>query len=306
MQQLEVFRTSPLLSLIPVIVTQILVMAVFHIFGALRQMGHQAALQAGGQGRRMRMMMEELEDAENDILSMAMSFLTVQVVRFAIVGSLPNVEGLEEPELPHTHSQMALLFGIGCAFAVAAVVLVLVHAKAKLEAKESACTRITGVVLNGCAMCFAWCTIWGARWIFVKYAWVPVATMFGRVILAFVLSVIACLAVFGLDSVDDMHRGSEDSISGAQAIQVIVNAIAILVGFSWEQCFDHGVVAIASTTEHPDLVKLSFGMGITIVVMPMWRRHILMKSMVLARLKEDREGARRQLGSRVLSTRPAE
>jgi len=302
MQHLEIFSSSPLMAFIPVVLTQVLVIAVFHIFGALRSKNHEEALSKGGAGRRAKMMNEEVEEAENDISALSMSFLTVQVVRFAITGVLPNVEGLEEPELPHRSMHIALLFGIGCFFAILSIGMVLV--KSKQGDSESPLARFTSIVLNGCAMCFAWCMIWGTRWVFVKHPIFPIHTMMGHVILCLALSALSCLAVFGLDKVDDMHKGSEDSRTGAQAIQVIVNAIAILVGFSWEQTFDHGVVAVASQTDHPETVKIVMGLCITAVIMPMWRRQILMKSMQLQKLKEEREVANAAKASPSVSELP--
>merc|ERR1740129_2207083 len=107
------------------------------------------------------------------------------------------------------------------------------------------------------------------------------------------LSTVSCLAVFALDIVDDAHKGSEDSKAGAQAIQMLVNSLSILIGFSWEHCFDGGVAAVASmSSQHPALIKFALALAIVGLVTPMWRKHILTKEMLLQKLKEDREEAR--------------
>merc|ERR1712232_205601 len=125
MQHMVFFRSNAILVFIPVGLTQLMIVSVFHIAGALRDMNKQAALAAGRAGRRMQMMMEEVEEAENDISSLAMSFLIVQAIRMVITGTLPNVEGIEEPEIPHSHTQIGCLYGVGIVFLVLSGALVL-------------------------------------------------------------------------------------------------------------------------------------------------------------------------------------
>ena len=63
---------------------------------------------------------DECEEAENDVMGLAVSFTTVNALRFFISGCLPNEEGKEEecpagfPKeylLHHTLSQKCLMIG---------------------------------------------------------------------------------------------------------------------------------------------------------------------------------------------------
>jgi len=138
-------------------------------------------------------------------------------------------------------------------------------------------------------MSFAWGVMWATRWWCLTKPVFELPSVMGRVAMALLLSAVACVAVFALDFVDDMHNGSEDSKAGAQAIQMMVNSLGILVGFSWEHTFDGGVNAVAVSTSYPKTVKFFMGVGIAFLMVPMWRRHILTKEVSLQKRKEETE-----------------
>merc|ERR1712217_994301 len=106
------------------------------------------------------------------------------------------------------------------------------------------------------------------------------------------LSAVALFFVIFLDKVDDSHKGTEDSRAGASAIQQIITALGILVGFSWEHCFEGSVAAVAGLTSHPRITKLALAISVTMLVVPAWRKYILVKAMMLEDLKMQRESNR--------------
>merc|ERR1711957_902014 len=119
-------------------------------------------------------------------------------------------------------------------------------------------------------------------------------SLLGRVMMALELSGVACFVVIFLDKIDDFHAGSEDSQAGARAIQQIITALGILVGFSWEHCFEGSVGAVAGLTDHPRITKLVLGCLVTILVVPAWRKYVLVKAMMLEELKMQRESNRQK------------
>jgi len=292
LQQLEVFRRSPVMAALPIVITQVLLLAAFGLLGIVRRQQLEAARRAGRAGRRATMYHEEVLEAENDISSLTLSYLSVRVLRFAISGILANEEGLEPEGTKHDYKAIVTLFGLGLLFAGIAAGLVLAKAGQGDQQDDDPIPRLLLISLNGNAMAFAWCMLWGTRWIGSTLSFFPEHAVIGRVIIALVLSALAGLAVFGLDTVDDMHRGAEDSRAGAKAIQILVSALGILVGFAWEHCFDGGIAAVAGQSSHALTIKFVVGLGIAVVVTPMWRRHILTKEMALEKLKEDREDVR--------------
>lgn len=159
------------------------------------------------------------------------------------------------------------------------------------EVMSSALMRVVMNGLNAMAMSFAWCLLWGTRWLII-YLDIPALRhqeIMGRVMLALILSAVGAFAVKLLDIVDDAHSGVEDSRSGAQAIQMLVNALGILIGFSWEHCFDGSVGAIASRFSNKVAAKFFMGLVIAFVIIPVWRNHILTKELSYQKIKEQKE-----------------
>merc|ERR1712060_375893 len=117
------------------------------------------------------------------------------------------------------------------------------------------------------------------------------ATMEGHLLLAMVLSGAALALIFVLDHVEDTAHemwGSEHTRRISKVVQIVVNALSILIGFTWEQSFDGGVEAVASTTSRPLLMKLCLISMVAVVIVPAWRRHILVKVLSLNRLRDER------------------
>merc|ERR1712203_896459 len=96
--------------------------------------------------------------------------------------------------------------------------------------------RAGNTILSTFAMSFAWCMLWATHWACERVPIFQMPSLLGRVMMALELSAGACFVVLFLDKIDDMHAGSEDSRAGARAIQEIITALGILVGFSWEHC----------------------------------------------------------------------
>merc|ERR1711862_573159 len=100
------------------------------------------------------------------------------------------------------------------------------------------------------------------------------ASMIGRVCFALCVT---SLAGFGIKGLDVIHDGakpdfssggnvtlpSKDEVQGLEKLMnTTITSLGILVGFSWEQCFDGSVAAIAQKTEKyasPVFMKLGIG-----------------------------------------------
>jgi len=313
MQQLEWFRVNAWRSLLPTVIILIIILLVFKCLGMARDQMFKAAREQGRAGKRAKLYDAEVDEAENDISSLAVSFLIVQSIRFAVTGFLPNEEGEEEGAGLHHYTCVLALYGIGLLFACMACVLVVILAKqsgghhegaSDNEAEEeNFVERMTEIALNGAAMTFAWSMLWATRWAF---DWAfdeadenkphPSAVM-QRVVIALLLSAVACASVFVLDKIDDTAKEQGDgnnSEEQAKAIQILVNSLAILIGFSWEHSFDGGVAAVASMAATPmqkASAKFAMGLAIAVVMTPMWRKHILTKEMALEQLKTDRDAS---------------
>jgi len=305
MQQLKIFHHWACLF-IPIVIVLSINMIVFKLFEILRHLSKehsQRELEFGREWpkhKRAKMMNEEVFEAENEMCCLSVSFLFIQVVRFLLTGNLPNAEGVEPGTPQHSAGNIIALYAIAVYFAFLACIMVIVKAQLAAqseehdeeeeeEEEETFLQRVVIIGVNSTSMSFAWGTLWATRWLAIAIPAFDMPSIMGRVCVALILSAISCAAVFCLDFVDDMHRGSEDSKAGAKAIQIMVSALAILIGFSWEHTFDGGVHAVAHATPYPETVKFFMGIIIAGVMIPMWRRHILTKEVALEHRKQEYE-----------------
>lgn len=281
---------------VPVFITEMAILIVFEISKAYRKRHKALALKAGRAGKRAEMCEEETTEAENDISSLSSSFLFISGMRFAISGVLPNPEGEEVPEVIHSNEEVLTLCGVGLVCALVAVALVALEtrhheSKGNEETGPSQFVRWLEILMNASAMSFAWSFLWATSYVFSHYQIFHYPSMIGRVMLALVLSGFVCIWVFCLDTINDTLLATEiDAKAALQAIQTVINALAILVGFSWEHCFDGGVTAVAVGSGFPTIISKSvLALLVLIVIVPAWKNHILTTSMRMQDLKKERE-----------------
>merc|ERR1712217_112007 len=95
------------------------------------------------------------------------------------------------------------------------------------------------------------------------------------------LSTVSFSLIFILDYVNDKEMLGKDSKSN---IEEIIDSLAILIGFSWEQCFDIAVTVVAEggkTFMPPMYSKLIMSVILVLIVFPAWRFYILRTEMDL-------------------------
>mmetsp|Transcript_50890 Transcript_50890/g.110138 ORF Transcript_50890/g.110138 Transcript_50890/m.110138 type:complete len:681 (+) Transcript_50890:196-2238(+) len=319
MQQRAPFRNNPWLCFVPVIVTTLVLQALFQLTNIMRLRLKAEAKRTGRPGLRSRMVHEIVSEAENDIFALAASFNTVQVIRFAIFGELPNKEGTQAWENPPTILTVGSLFGCGVGFMVLSGLLAVWNANMPAgtshkgaeeghankghtiersgaeasheEESDSALDRFMETLVNICAMSSAWCTLFGARavWLMLPIS-ISALSPDGRILLAVILSVSSFLIVYVLDKIDDRMRGN--SKASELVIFSIISGISVLVGFSWESSFDEAVASIASMNEgHQELSKFGLGVLVCFGLGEPWTRFILKRALQLEELKSARDSA---------------
>lgn len=287
LQEVEVFSATPLMAVLPGIIMFFILQGVFFLARVFRQkaMDRSDKLRVG-------LCNETVVEAENDVSSLSLSFLVVQALRFAVGGVLPNAEGEEVPLVTHGWKEIGILFALAVFLCFSAIVLSLKLMKGDTteednEEEEPLSDRMGQILCNFLAMSFAWLVLFGSKWVVLKTAVFNFETMIGQVVMALVLSIVCGLAVFLLDFIDDQTRGNGKN-DGAKAIRVIIQAIAILIGFSWEHCFDAGVLAATKSAPHKRAAKFVMGLVVFFFLVPAWRRHILTKVMAYEEMKKQR------------------
>mmetsp|Transcript_69913 Transcript_69913/g.158679 ORF Transcript_69913/g.158679 Transcript_69913/m.158679 type:complete len:530 (-) Transcript_69913:95-1684(-) len=215
---------------------------------------------------------EDSSEAEDDVAALALSFLSVQVLRFAITGILPNHEGLEEPQVEHSATCSVILVTVSLVFAVLVVGLVMAISRGQF-AEGSRAKRILRVLQTTSAMAFAWSVFFASKWEMKRLLpdW-DLNCMAARVGLSLAVSAGAIALIFVLDALEDLDSTGRDV---DRAIVSIINAMGILVGFCWEQSFEGAVGVFAALTDRPHCIELGLGILIAVVVIPAWRNYII-------------------------------
>eukprot|EP00747_Dinoflagellata_sp_TGD_P134413 gnl/TRDRNA2_/TRDRNA2_175316_c0_seq9.p1 gnl/TRDRNA2_/TRDRNA2_175316_c0~~gnl/TRDRNA2_/TRDRNA2_175316_c0_seq9.p1 ORF type:complete len:540 (+),score=124.49 gnl/TRDRNA2_/TRDRNA2_175316_c0_seq9:114-1733(+) len=237
---------------------------------------------------------DEVLEAENDIAGLQVSFLTVQALRFNITGVLPNNMGIEEEGFVHPFACSLWLFGISMIFVLLTIALVLGHDKLEQNSMpglgQKILEKMLVVLMNASSMAFAWCQLYIVKWELIK--WFPSLgspnQLTALVFLALSVSTGAFSVIFVLDKISD------SPITGDQAdmvIESIINALGILVGFSWEQSFDGGVDVIAALTPNPVMAELGLAAVVAVVVIAPWRKYILQ---IVINYEEEREEEKKE------------
>merc|ERR1719329_898772 len=94
--------------------------------------------------------------------------------------------------------------------------------------------------------------------------------------------VISLIMMFGLIPLDKLADAEFTGPATDRAIRSLMAAMGILIGFSWEQCFDTSVDALAekSNAEHitganQHSTKLFLSVFCAMILVPAWKRYIL-------------------------------
>lgn len=217
---------------------------------------------------------EYAAEAENDVMGLSLSFLTVQVVRFAISGVFPDVQGVESPATAFGHPswQVGMLSSVGIGL-VLLIVLSLFISKA-LHGKHRHIHRLAEVVevfaSTGCGWCFYFAAKWGLYSLNFTH---DLALL--RVALALLLSFVSLGCIFLLDKIADLDTTGD---AADEAIRTIVEALGLLVGFSWEQAFDMATDNVVQGLLYecdPAMAKLMLSVSLIAIVFPAWVWYIL-------------------------------
>jgi hypothetical protein len=240
---------------------------------------------------------EATEEAENDVMGLALSFTMMGAIRFSLTGCLPNSEGkeeeckVEEYLFHHTIDQKISLLGVGVVFALLIFVLRFSWPEwsekeetDKIEdKKERHRMELIGRTLEGLyvavAMCFSWAMFYGIQMVLAGFACFEGAD---EVLSVTVAMVVFFLMIFGLLPLDKLADQDWTGPKCDRALRSLMEAMAILIGFAWEQCFDTSVDAIAEKSDHlqndfinPHTVKLGLSIFCASLLIPAWKKYIL-------------------------------
>jgi len=247
---------------------------------------------------------EEARECEWDIIGLALSFNSTQVIRYAVSGVFPNREGEEQWKTLTAHSdlEVSMLMSSGIISLFVMVLLVSFkyrccrgdseveedaeaedNEKQENEEGEESGSVIVGVInslTTTMTMMNAWAMFYAAQWFIAGKCSAFAAEMELYAILTIFISVLAFASIRLLDKFADLEAKDKD-VEASKDIRAVITSLALLIGFAWEQCFDQAVHTISAglDSQYPghhlreisSLVLTSFAM---ILVAPAWRRYI--------------------------------
>mmetsp|Transcript_101998 Transcript_101998/g.255617 ORF Transcript_101998/g.255617 Transcript_101998/m.255617 type:complete len:588 (-) Transcript_101998:22-1785(-) len=234
---------------------------------------------------------EQVAESMNEIAVITVSFLFVQATRYQITGVLPNKMGLELEDFIHEGSCSVKLSGVAIFLCI--LMIICVHVKGWFSPEEVSFARraLRQLIADGersSAFAMAWVLLCLIRWELARNVVVLGSpnTVKARVITAVGTSTVSFLAIFALDKLAD---ASWTGASTDEVIGNLIQAISILVGFSWEQCFDGGAENLAEMAPvNPAITQLAVASLVGFVVITPWRTYILL---IVMRLEDRREDA---------------
>jgi len=228
--------------------------------------------------------MEQVDDAENDIIALAVGFLAMQAVRFYLCGEPVPFHAHNAPPERINQTQIhellfaGILFGVlTCAIAYVEEHYILVRTEQadadEPEAQRTQTKRLFGLAINVSSMAMAWCLLFWGDWQLFEMGLDVRNRVSGCILLGLTLTMLSLLSIFALDFLADNGR------MGKKALRSLILALGVLVGFSWEKAFDVAMEDIAHTDFGlglPPGVKVLIQTAILcVVVIPAWYKYIL-------------------------------
>jgi hypothetical protein len=184
---------------------------------------------------------------------------------------LPDLFGVEEQHYIHGYEATLKLLGCAAFFIFAtAVVVCYKETYQKYGRFAKRCCSITQATF---AMSFAWCVLYACQYeegklLSREAPW----TITERMILAGVLSFLAFAVILLLHEIQELVGADNHA---KEVYYQLIMSLALLVGFSWEQCFDRAVEVVAMVSGHEELTTVLLAFVVAIIVTTPWRRYIL-------------------------------
>jgi hypothetical protein len=221
---------------------------------------------------------EHAEETQNDVFGMCTGFLMMQALRLYITGEMQSVEPSEPPAtVSHWQVICILLASVLCAVASFWNTKNLNRIRRewgeKLNPHFLRFMRIFNLSLS---MCMGFCLLYWGDWALYTTFGFKGTRMCGLLLVALFLTAVTVMLIFGLDAVGShLEEGR-----GRRSIRNLHLALGVVVGFSWEKCFDLAVEHILESAgeEHEAIYRvLVSGLSLA-TVLPAWLWYVIEKA----------------------------
>jgi len=211
---------------------------------------------------------EQTAEAEQDVLGLTMSFLTINIARQLICGSLPDPDG-DEPWtmlVSHPARQMYELLGVGLVAALMAFLL-RVYQPHHLAGHQHSLYLLTMGTFNAMA---SWAFFFGFTWYIASWHLEDPVVL--KVIVAASLFFGTFLVMWIFDKLADADWTPEAVDNG---IIAFIESLAVMVGFAWEQAFFQSTKDLAEMSPRPTETRTFLALMCVVILVPAWRWYVI-------------------------------
>mmetsp|Transcript_47472 Transcript_47472/g.101532 ORF Transcript_47472/g.101532 Transcript_47472/m.101532 type:complete len:615 (+) Transcript_47472:128-1972(+) len=269
------FDTSPGYAMLVVLIAVAVIVALCTVTRVLRNW--MALVDDGEVDEIEEEWMEQCQEYEDDVITMALGFLNAQVLRFCAVGELVLPE--EDPEVEAMEHVFELQL-YGWILFVSMLLATAARAKVHGATKSAEIRRVATIVANLFGMSAAWTLLFGLRWQWIS-TW---AAMFhsripAKLLLAACVSIGGVLTILGLNIATKLLN--DDFDPKPRTVRAITAATGLLVGLTWENTFGSCIEHLAEQAKgdtNEVMLKGALCIFLLVVVVPSWQWYILPKT----------------------------
>lgn len=313
LQDTKYFSSSPGMAICVVPIAFVLITGLFKIAAFVR---YQMSLLGDGQVSKGEELWDECSaQAENSALCLGISFASMRSFCFCVLGAMPDMHGHVSAGSVSDVS-WALGWKVLWVASLACMVLGLgvfkmrhkfhgmgrenVHGKPTHngsageerhgvadhsslqdfedsdDTRTALVPRCLGILGESLIMCFSWGMLYSATAFLNTNLKMYRYQLTGHIVVALAVSALCCLVVVLLDRVADFLRTSNSSDEIVHIINHIIETHGLLVGISWEICYNVSMQVIGvNMNAMGENMAAVFGVCLCLVVVPAYRMYML-------------------------------
>jgi len=233
----------------------------------------------GRKSDRENLWAEIAAESELDAAAVCLSFITMIILRFWVSGIMPDRSGFEGIDTAqHPLWQSAALFGLGLTFLIFAILLTFICAEDAYEEEEPlGCEwwlkRPKLVVEKYFFFTTGWLWLISLHWFISSYLLPSEASPIEEFLAVAVCStVLVLLSLVIMELIGEFFRRAGHR-SGSEAVDDVMGAMGLVVGFSWERVYEQSLATVAADHANGNsfaqvLIKTVYGVIFTLCIVP--------------------------------------
>lgn len=215
---------------------------------------------------------DKFDDLQNDFGAMAVAVVWSLLVRACIAGEYHHISDDEESEGEHssTERMTMLIYAIAMIPIAGFAVKMMSNASRRMEVAGTLTygkKRVIMFVSAVLCMSVAWGFLLWGEWEFDKVKGEGGPEIQGKVYFALTATSVSCLTIVGLGLSGSGSRGRHER-------KVLLVALSLLVGWSWEESFDAAVEAVTEETGNEGQVKIAIALGLGCIILPVYAKFL--------------------------------